>query len=549
MERVLHAFQEAGLSLVSRAYFLRVLGRFRDFEVLLDAYGSSSTSIDVAHFLEWLKPEVPPQLQASAASAASASALVEDLARRSVTLRTLLKFLRSLPKTMPHFNVERTRTVDVVWQVIIPETATRGCSYAELLESERRLPDKMISHNWGNLFAHLMAAVFADAAGKPSFSAILSWLQLGAKGLDMIEALIEDAGQLDSTRWLCIFAVNQHISICDSTWGCRDSVTNVPFTGCGCKRRKFHSGPRCEMDKFDAMITLFKQKKPGYEHILAVDSQVGLLNRIWVVAEVAEVFRQELPCKVVLHQPSSDLEEKTMALNVWTAEASRPEDVSMILDKIEDKDVFNERTKAALLAVGYLASLEAHVEMRYHLRGISSAEADAAFLRTVDACRAKLRQLRASQSEVLEIWRSFNEDEKIGSSDRDTKAMIALVNMIRECDLMLPECFIKTYREAAFPEAGYHEGMSDEEVYERFWQMRTGVRSVSQLPHVYMDGPALMAVLAKWRPPHASVLCLTCPQKKIGEVYKMGYHVQMTEQKFPSHLITLVHTVPDAAGR
>lgn len=26
-----------------------------------------------------------------------------------------------------------------------------------------------------------------------------------------------------------------------------------------------------------------------------------------------------------------------MALNVWTAEASRPEDVSMILDKIEDK--------------------------------------------------------------------------------------------------------------------------------------------------------------------------------------------------------------------
>ena len=28
-----------------------------------------------------------------------------------------------------------------------------------------------------------------------------------------------------------------------------------------------------------------------------------------MVAEVAEVFRQELPCKVVLHQPSSDLEE------------------------------------------------------------------------------------------------------------------------------------------------------------------------------------------------------------------------------------------------
>lgn len=170
-------------------------------QVLLDAYGSSSTSIDVAHFLEWLKPEVPPQLQASAASAASASALVEDLARRSVTLRTLLKFLRSLPKTMPHFNVERTRTVDVVWQVIIPETATRGCSYAELLESERRLPDKMISHNWGNLFAHLMAAVFADAAGKPSFSAILSWLQLGAKGLDMIEALIEDRKRFGYQHW------------------------------------------------------------------------------------------------------------------------------------------------------------------------------------------------------------------------------------------------------------------------------------------------------------------------------------------------------------
>ena len=39
MERVLHAFQEAGLSLVSRAYFLRVLGRFRDFEVGKDFEG------------------------------------------------------------------------------------------------------------------------------------------------------------------------------------------------------------------------------------------------------------------------------------------------------------------------------------------------------------------------------------------------------------------------------------------------------------------------------------------------------------------------------
>ena len=146
---------------------------------------------------------------------------------------------------------------------------------------EKRLPDKMVSHNWRNLFSHLMAALFADAAGKTSFRTVLSWMRLGSpgeaspslvlsalllccRGWDLIEAEVQDAGQLDSSRWLCIFAVNQpgipaaacsepslvgsmfwpmplrdpgrHVSICDKTWGGKDSLLGRPYIPCGCRK-------------------------------------------------------------------------------------------------------------------------------------------------------------------------------------------------------------------------------------------------------------------------------------------------------------------------
>eukprot|EP00971_Amphidinium_carterae_P272728 5412773-Amphidinium_carterae.2 len=52
---------------------------------------------------------------------------------------------RKLPLVMPHYDHGRTCTVDVVWEVIIPETSSKGCAYADLMnEGPGRLPDKMV---------------------------------------------------------------------------------------------------------------------------------------------------------------------------------------------------------------------------------------------------------------------------------------------------------------------------------------------------------------------------------------------------------------------
>ena len=53
---------------------------------------------------------------------------------------------------------------------------------SKAMAQEKRLPDKMVSHNWGNRFSHLIAAIFADATGKTSFRNMLAWLRLGARG-------------------------------------------------------------------------------------------------------------------------------------------------------------------------------------------------------------------------------------------------------------------------------------------------------------------------------------------------------------------------------
>jgi len=161
----------------------------------------------------------------------SESAVVKRMAHRGFTLQALVDFLRRLPTVMPQYDYSQTRTVDVVWHVVIPETRERGCAYADLMSAgQPLLPDKMVSHNWGNLFSHLCAAIFADALGSNDFWSIVPLLQPDCIGV--LEAQLNDCGALQRTRWLCIFGVNQHVSICNATWGGEDSVTGEPYRTC-----------------------------------------------------------------------------------------------------------------------------------------------------------------------------------------------------------------------------------------------------------------------------------------------------------------------------
>lgn len=325
---------------------------------------NSKTRVDVNRFCQWLASDA----RSSGSKhfvVETAEDVVERLAHRSFTLRSLLHFMRhTLPSAMPHCDLKRTRTVDIVWQIVVPQTALQGCAYVDIMEPGRskRLPDKMVSHHWGNLFAHLVAAIFADALGRETFWEIDALLD-DPKGLDFLEAELSDAGVLDSTRWLCIFCVNQHISICNQPWNGCDSITGQAYSPCGCQREKLHSGDGCEMNKFDDMINVFKQRLPHYQHLAAADFGLELLTRIWVIAELAEVFRQQLPCSFLASRPDIALvESQTQQIDVRSAKASRPEDVDMILAKIENKDSFNSLAKFGVLRMYYISASQALVD-------------------------------------------------------------------------------------------------------------------------------------------------------------------------------------------
>ena len=105
-------------------------------------------------------------------------AIVRELAKRSMTAAKLLEFCcTTLRDKMDKFDAKKTTTNDVVRSVIIPVTrpdndaSPVSSSYAAV-HGEKAFPMKMVTHNWNNLFADLIAAVVADALGEDSYGRI-----------------------------------------------------------------------------------------------------------------------------------------------------------------------------------------------------------------------------------------------------------------------------------------------------------------------------------------------------------------------------------------
>ena len=107
---------------------------------------------------------------------------------------------------------------------------------------------------------------------------------------------------LEETYWLCIFAVNEHASICGDCWSCRgkdkwcpeqfaenpcSGCGKVKFNPCGCLSRKlWQDDDDYEIDKFDEVVKLMEGGL-----VVSLDPQLAALKRVWVVAEIAEVQR------------------------------------------------------------------------------------------------------------------------------------------------------------------------------------------------------------------------------------------------------------------
>jgi len=99
----------------------------------------------------------------------------------------------------------------------------------------------------------------------------------------------------------------------------------------------------CELNKFDDMMDLLARKMPGFVQVVAVDRQFDLFTRAWCVAELAQANASKIKQAMKFYS-RADIkrnEQKLRDMDVRKMQASRPEDVEMILKKIEDPVTFN----------------------------------------------------------------------------------------------------------------------------------------------------------------------------------------------------------------
>lgn len=281
---------------------------------------------------------------------------VHELAGRGLALEKLLIFYSRLgTEYMPHFNSSIHTTEDVVRQAVIPFSAavdapTAGASI--LMERAYTRPNKMVTHNWRNLFRDLVAAVVADALKECDYGMIAYLLD---HNFAQIVTWVSMKNMLQQTYWICAFSVDQHVGICGANPGqAKDPVTNEEHPVCSCGIPKaFNSTPPiradgasipCEMNKFADMMAYLSSTDDDFEQVIAVDGDFTLFSRAWCVAELAEAHRMGMKqnLKVRSRSTLSLHEDALRSLRVEEMRASRQEDVEEILKTINDKEKFNE---------------------------------------------------------------------------------------------------------------------------------------------------------------------------------------------------------------
>lgn len=350
---------------------------------------------------------------------------VEELAHRAFRLESLLTFWCQLlaGEIMSSFDPRRSTTNDVVRQAIIPLSRLSnggGQALARVWNSgEAMLAQRMVTHNWSNLFLYCVAGVISDCLGRSSYGEVAEKLLTLDGTTELRQTLPQSA--LDVRYWVCAISVNQHASICNSVgappplgssayagWLSKacDTVTKRPHPICSCKEPKYFNDERikCEMNKFDAMMTFLFERVPDFKQVVVVDADFEVFYRAWCVAEIAEGDRLELQQSIKIHsQDSLDLHYDSLStLDVQACQASREEDKHMILAKIPDIDAFNLRLQEVIFGVHGLFSawLDGHDRAgligRIYRRVHSSSTAK---LRSTSSCSDSDSPLSSSDDE------------------------------------------------------------------------------------------------------------------------------------------------------
>lgn len=317
-------------------------------------------------------------------------AKVSELAHRSISVGGLLDFYCKLGaggEVMHHFHPHYHTTNDVVRSAIVPLSRLEGrggVAYSSLgaadCPEEGTLPECMVTHDWRNLFVHLVAAVVANSMGHDQYHKVAADLVDGQ--IDDVRDKVQAAGGLERRYWICAFCVNQHSSICDgfgrpppndlkgaARWeaNCHDSLTSDLLPRCHCTETKhFNDSPAsCELNKFDSMMGFLLQSVPGFRQLVAVDRKFDIFTRLWCIAELVEASLSAMPQEVclfsdkVLGIDNEDLSIYIKLASLTAADccATRPEDKAAILAKIPNVHEFDAQLQALIFGTrGLLAS-------------------------------------------------------------------------------------------------------------------------------------------------------------------------------------------------
>ena len=279
---------------------------------------------------------------------------VEELSMRGMTLRSLLQFYQENLPSMPDWTYfpKEHKTRDVVRRAIIPLTSREESAFSvsAFNKDGPKRAQVMVTHNWGNSFSDLLAAVLSDALQECSFSLPAELLQ---EECAFLQDLLAKMGRLDHTYWICAFAVNQHISICHSNPYDRDPFTNQLHPVCHCNSTNIIDSDgrsaSSEINKFDDMMRLLATTG-GCRQVIAVDKSLDLFRRAWCVAEIAEAKRLQMDQSLKLWSKAT-LQERARTLenlDVRDMRASSEKDKELILGKIQDIDDFNAKLQVLI---------------------------------------------------------------------------------------------------------------------------------------------------------------------------------------------------------
>lgn len=369
-------------------------------EELPDGWGKDVDSTSSALGTRYSKWQ-PLQAAAPPAGETEYDRTVDELASRGFTLGALLEFLCLLLErnVMPSFDPDSSSTEQVAFGAAVP--SSEHGPYARVMTcGQPCYPKCLITHTWGNVFCHTLAAAVADTMGKRYFFHLIPRLRTVKRVRSLMDEIASMSGNrlIEKTYWFCALSINQHRVGCHNQHNCENGHL-LKFSGmvgsacqlctgasclrpmgtgdihfkcqaceitlckeckanavpvCGCDVDKVPAGSDlCEVDKFDQMMVRLQSVHTDFYQVVALDKTGSALTRTWVVAEIAQAQRDRLVQKIQPFFPlglsSRSIATRILNIDVRESQASNPADTEMILAKIADKDKYNEEVRQVLL--------------------------------------------------------------------------------------------------------------------------------------------------------------------------------------------------------